>query len=87
MYFTNLLRMPSFATDSSPGSKNAILEGFRRTKCQVRRGIDNVSREGEGSSRMRLFMSLPKIDAEIANAIGMLNVIRFMLYILQMKFN
>ena len=44
MYFTNLLRMPSFATDSSPGSKNAILEGFRRTKCQSWREIDNVSR-------------------------------------------
>lgn len=46
MYFTNLLRMPSFATDSSPGSKEAILEGFRRTKCQSWRGIDNVSRGG-----------------------------------------
>ena len=42
MYFTNLLRMPSFATDSSPGSKNAILEGFRRTKCQSHPYSKNV---------------------------------------------
>lgn len=82
----NCLRMPSFVTDLSPGSKEAILEGFRRTKCQSWRGIDNVSRGGWFIKNAPFYV-LPKIDAEIANAIVMLNVICFMLYILLMRIN